>query len=156
MHNNTTVIMIKKLILFVFPAIVMASCTTVRKSSVTLPLKEDLPSTTQFSNEFRMFWFDYATEVNKKKKIDNYRPSAGMIAHYGLGKDGNTYFLSGNLTILPDIFNMDDAAQAGVRLKKMTYDIYTFSCDVKRLPLLIEIQGIKYIELGHRVYQRLY
>lgn len=99
---------------------------------------------------------DYASEVNKVKKISKFVPSDKLVKHYALQNEGKKYFVSGFLTIVPGEFNSDEAVKAGLNLKKMTGDTYTYRCELQNLPEVIGLKGVKYIEVAQKVNQRLY
>lgn len=146
----------KKYLLLLLSVFAFFSCTTTQKTPVALPLNAELPQTSVYANSFRMFWADYASEVNKVKKISKFVPSDKLVKHYALQNEGKKYFVSGFLTIVPGEFNSDEAVKAGLNLKKMTGDTYTYRCELQNLPEVIGLKGVKYIEVAQKVNQRLY
>lgn len=138
---------------FVFTMLVLALCAcSSRRLPVAVPLKETLPVEAKCSAGFRLFWKDYVDDVNQSVRImDVYQPSAGLVADYSLRQDGRTTYVSGFITVISEKFSEDVAVGKGIHVKKMTDDTYTYSCDIRLLPLLLELEGIEYIELAKKV-----
>lgn len=139
--------------LFVFAVLVLALCAcSLGRLPVAVPLKETLPAEAKYSAGFRLFWKEYADDVNQSVRImDVYQPSAELVACYALRQDGRTTYVSGFITVVPDKFNADVAVRKGFHVKKMTDNMYTYSCDIRLLPLLVEMDGIEYIELAKKI-----
>lgn len=141
--------------LFVYALLLAVTACSSVKLPVSLPLDETLPAEAKYSPGFRLFWEDYAKDVNQSaKKIKAYTPSEQLVNIYGLRTEGKTTYIFGFLTVAPDKFNFDGAKKAGVDLQKTTDKIYMFSCDVRRLPLLLGLEGVEYVELAKKAHLR--
>ena len=145
----------KKFLFIISTLLLLMSCSVRKQSVVTLPLDENLPQTDVYAPNFRMFWADFAKEVNKVNNINKFEPSRQLIEQYSLQKEETAYFLVGLITIVPDSFDVNEATSLGLQLTRMTNDTFTYSCNLCNLPTIVTLKGVRYIEVAQKVFNRL-
>ena len=110
---------------------------------------EKLPTTARFSNQFRVFWHDFVYEVNNSKKgLKKFKPSDEMVEHYGLAKEGKTYYFTGYLITAGKNFDAEAVSKMGVQLNELITDTYSFRCPLNLLPEFVKVTGVKTFEGG--------
>ena len=113
---------------------------------------EQLPTTARFSNQFAVFWHDFAFEVNATKGgLKKYKPSAEMIEYYALVKDGREYYFCGYIMTAGKNFDAEAVKAMGISLNEMITDVYTFRCPLKVLPEFVKTAGVKTFEGGKKL-----
>lgn len=139
----------KRIVFAAVTALLLSACGVSNKT--VLPIKASLPGTVRVSPAFRMMWNDYVPEVNQYQKMAQYEPSVRFVEQYGVQKEGKRYFVSGFVTVVEGEFDVEEAKKRGIGLSKMTGDTYTYRCDLKLLPELVGLKGVKYVESATKV-----
>ena len=122
------------------------------KTSTNINIDENLPTTARFSNQFIVFWHDFVYEVNNSKKgLKKFTPSAEMIEHYALVKEGKNYYFTGHLLTAGKNFDAEAVKAMGVTLKELITDTYSFRCPLNKLPEFVKVAGVKTFEGGKKL-----
>lgn len=119
------------------------------KKGASQKVDENLPTTARFSNQFVVFWHDFVFEVNNSSKsLKRFKPSDQMVEHYGLAKNGSTYYFTGYILTAGKNFDPEAARQLGVQLNELIADTYSFRCPLNVLPEFVKLAGVKTFEGG--------
>ncbi len=131
----------------VIASVLMSCCSTSKNISIK---KEQslITNNVQLSNNFRSFWNELRKEAGEQP-LDQFIPSDTLIARYSLIKQDKRFYLSGFL-YTDSTFNEENIKAIEGNVVVYTEKIKTFSVPVKSIPLLIQIKGITYIEIGKK------
>ncbi len=137
----------KYLFYTVIASALIGCCSTTKNISIK---KEQslITNNVQLSNNFRSFWNELNNEAGNKP-LDQFIPSNILIARYSLIEHDKQFYLSGFL-YSDSTFNEEKIKDIGGNVVTYTDKIKTFSVPVKSIPLLIQIKGITYIEIGKK------
>ncbi|MCQ2343323.1 MAG: hypothetical protein MJ002_00155 [Paludibacteraceae bacterium] len=143
----------KKLFLVLFCMLSVSAMACNKKEAKTEEkLSETLPTTSWFSNQFKVFWADFVYEVNQSgKSLKKFKPSAELVDFYALPKDKKGYVLTGYIQTLGKNFDADAVRSTGVVINEMIKDVYSFRCPLYLLPEFIKTAGVKSFEAGKKL-----
>jgi len=141
----------KKLLVILF-CMLSVSAMACSKKGNNQKVDEQLPTTARFSNQFAVFWHDFAYEVNNSKGgLKKYTPSKEMVEYYALAKDGGKYYFCGYILTAGKNFDAEAVKAMGVKLNEMITDTYTFRCPLQALPEFVKTPGVKTFEGGKKL-----
>lgn len=131
----------------VIASVLIGCCSTSKNISIK---KEQslITNNVQLSNNFRSFWNELNNEAGERP-LDQFIPSNILIERYSLIEHNKQFYLSGFL-YSDSTFNEEKIKDIGGNVVTYTDKIKTFSIPVKSIPLLIQIKGITYIEIGKK------
>lgn len=113
---------------------------------------EKLPTTARFSNQFAIFWHDFAFEVNNSKRgLKKFTPSDEMVEYYAIAKEGGKYYFCGYILTAGKDFDAEAVRNMGVKLNEMIANTYTFRCPLQVLPQFVNVTGVKTFEGGKKL-----
>ena len=139
----------KILLLCVFTLLFVCNCRSTKgisSSEKRMENKKEIPTNVSTSNQFRALWYDFKEESNNFK-TDNFTPSEKLINTYNLRLQNGEYYFSGFLTVTDD-FEKKIFTHLGGSLVSYTSELYSFRFPLKNITELVNIKGIKRIELS--------
>lgn len=123
--------MIKKLLLIAAAMGIFWACSSGRSMY--------LPQSLKASFGFKQLWKDLAEE--------KFNPSQALSEKHSLRKENGTYVVKGFLH--PDAsFDKEKFRRLGGKSTVETDSVFSYSIPVEKLPELVKMKGIKYIETG--------
>jgi len=138
-----------KLLCYALVIISFVECTSFNKSISSDNSHLSTMGRAKLSNSFNSFWKEL-TEEASGKSLEQYIPSQKLIKRYSLKKQNKQFLVSGFLHS-DSTFNKADIECIGGYVVAYSNKIMTFSVPIKNIPLLIQIKGITYIEIGRKV-----
>ena len=137
-----------KFLFYTVIASVLIGCCSTSKD-ISIKKEQSLKTNNvQLSNNFRSFWNELREEAGEQP-LEQFIPSDILIQRYSLIEHDKQFYLSGIL-YTNSTFNEEKIKDIGGNVVIYTDKIKTFSIPVKSIPLLIQIKGITYIEIGKK------
>jgi hypothetical protein len=112
-----------------------------------------LPEKLKVQVQFSTFWNEVSEATNHFENIKKYVPSPELIARYNLQKQGAEYIVSGYFKTTSAI-PKDSLLFFKGEIVAYTDIMYGFHISLSKLPNLISIRNLDYIELSSKVYKR--
>lgn len=137
-----------KFLFYTVIASVLMSCCSTSKNISMKKEQSLITNNVQLSNNFRSFWNELREEAGEQP-LEQFIPSDILIQRYSLIEHDKQFYLSGFL-YTNSTFNEENIKDIGGNVVIYTDKIKTFSIPVKSIPLLIQIKGITYIEIGKK------
>jgi len=134
---------------FILVVFILSGCCSQSNSKpeVSRTKKIVLSDTIHVSNRFRMLWKSIAASTNDFETIGSYIPSESQISQFGLNKKSGQYFVSGFLKLSAELPEKDASGFSGL-ITKYSPNLYSFNIPLSKLPEIIKIHDIVFIDLS--------
>lgn len=129
----------------------ICGCASSSKASVDKAEHLKLPQTVT-GNKFLQLLLSDIQAQGKSTELKHYVPSAMVAEVCAIESTTDGYVLAGNLSV-DDTFEADVVRQ-GISVSPVSANLYTFRCPLSSLPALLQMRGVKRIELAGKVQKR--
>lgn len=134
-------------VLFIVMGVCVA-CTSSRKAVNSKTESLELPQGVAGNSILKLLLADIHAQ-RKSHNIGDYVPSSEVCAIVSLQDN----LLSGKLQV-DDAFDAKSVEQRGIVVNYISGTFYTFRCKITQLPVLLQAQGVKRVELSGKVQKR--